>query len=1551
MLTSNENAIRIPIEIIYPNFDKVKEYFRKIINDAKRFATIDLNLNTKPIEEFKSKIQKPFQFKAIAVTEARSDLLPSREAPVKMKFAGIDDKILNEQGQISGQKFGVAFQQGFQQEVQKKNWMEHFFKFQLLSQVVVQTANYLEQFTAYSRKTESSLADLSALTGIVGEDLMRFKGFAKELALTFGTSTSEQLEMFKGIISRLGIEFGSNSQAVKGFAESVNILAKASGLDAVSSMDALTTAILQMGVPLNDHNLVVKESVRMMNIMAEGAKQGASEIPQIASALTVAGVAAKGANMGFAELNAALQALAAGGKFGAEAGTALRNVVNRLQTRLKESSGEIGKIFEKMGIKATEVGQTLTTKGLGPALEMLRDGLNRLSTPLERNQALVEMFGEEGMTAAGILLDKVDLLKSWTAVLEGTNTAYEQANIVMSTSSERINRITNAIKMAISSVFAKVPAVFSVFSGVLTHTLPLMQSLLAIKQLMLFDLVKGATQFGISLLTRLFPSIVTTQVASMGLVASMKALAVSIWAALGPIAPFVLGIGALAAAGVVLYNVLHKTAKEKKEDAEASLQATQEQIKMTEARYNELKAQEKQIEAWEQLAKKKQRSSEEEKVFQELNIKMIETYGSLVTSAKSVEEAIERVRQKNQENRQEMEKLQNQIYTFKIQEIKEKTEIIKASVEVEAENVEDAVDEIGNIFTHGLKIEGSIFGFDEMFKADAIMDNMYELIEKMKSSGTKEELMKYYGEAIDLTKFIEDPKERQKVMEAFRKLYSIKNQEFARSEEELKEMFDVTLEFLRTKAKEGKIEFEGMTFDLENAEDMDKLAELIAKKIGATKEKVKEWLELEKQKTEEKKEQEKIEKGIFNTTKTNLEKQKTSLKNELLELLYKQRKGQLLSEEEKKRIEILKLQAKQTGLQLKEIEGLEKEVDALFGKEQKSKSSGQSYSEILREQLELKRKQIENETIKEKILAQNLDKEQQQIRMREIENERNRKLIEAYKEVYGVTIQIDEQSNKINFVWDKTLTSNKKLLKNSKERLDIEQQVGELFLQQGKAIEEVAKKIEWYQEYLQQIERIKLDIEIGDIDEEEGQNQIRKLYDAMLKEARERAVQLEEEISKIGTQKGESQLLESKKEELKKTKEMIKQAIDYERNLKEKQSKEILEIEKKKYEQIVEIEKKGMESYIEQTKTLFEKYNERYKERISQEYEEQRRLLEEKKAKQVITEEHYNKQMKELDERRQQEEKIMELVNNAMIDELRREQSVRELSLRKSNLMETKRMLEEKGLMETEAYRNVVAELDKVHEELENKSNFLTAYEEKFQSSVENIIMSLAEGHKEGAKQSLKEIGATLIAMVKKYAIATITNIVLGQLGLLGPVSGLSALLFVPAIKAVVTAGVNVILEPVIKALSHFASGGRVDKETVAVIGEKETEWIVRDRDIQRVIMEALHLNNVFVNKELAEISLKLSEISDTFIDKISREHLTILEKFDTVMKESSERVKSLPIKNELRISVELESLREEIRELKEEIKNFDGRVYVVADEIDRALQQIQSRRTKLRMI
>lgn len=286
--------------------------------------------------------------------------------------------------------------------------------------------NQFEDFMQPGVEFEVQMKEMQAVTRLADEEMEKLGKSARQTAKIYGNEAARQLESYSSLVGRLGPAVAEDNVALSEMGENIAILSKSMKGDAVGAMDALTTAMLQFGVDLSNPQQAAVEMTRMMNVMAAAGNEGASEVADTAQALKNAGVAARNSNVSFEETNAALQALAQGGRIGAEAGVSLRNVLGKM--------GGIDIIPRKAQAKIHELGidfDIVSDKSLS-----LSDRLRELQKAQGDATLLAQIFGIENEAAANILLNNVDAIEEMTAAITGTNAAMESAEIIMSSGAE-----------------------------------------------------------------------------------------------------------------------------------------------------------------------------------------------------------------------------------------------------------------------------------------------------------------------------------------------------------------------------------------------------------------------------------------------------------------------------------------------------------------------------------------------------------------------------------------------------------------------------------------------------------------------------------------------------------------------------------------------------------------------------------------------------------------------------------------------------------------------------------------------------------------------------------------------------------------------------------------------------------------------------------------------------------------------------------------------------------------------------------------------------------
>lgn len=303
----------------------------------------------------------------------------------------------------------------------------------------------LTEFNAPGLSFESQMADLSAITGITGGELQDLGDKARKNAGVFGGDASKSVETYKLLLSQLSPELAKFPKVLSAMADSSTILSKTMKNDQTAAVEVLTTAMNQYGVTMDDPIKAQKELSRYMNAMAAGAKEGSAELPALRSAIQNVGGDAKSSGLSFETMVSSIEALDKAGKKGAEGGVALRNTLATLnQGRFLPK--DLQKELVKLGVDINFISDKTIP---------FTDRLRALTPTLDDAAILAKLFGRENKLAGEALIRSVDAQDKMTKAITGTNTAHEQAKVIMATRAEGMSRFKATItdlKISISEV-------------------------------------------------------------------------------------------------------------------------------------------------------------------------------------------------------------------------------------------------------------------------------------------------------------------------------------------------------------------------------------------------------------------------------------------------------------------------------------------------------------------------------------------------------------------------------------------------------------------------------------------------------------------------------------------------------------------------------------------------------------------------------------------------------------------------------------------------------------------------------------------------------------------------------------------------------------------------------------------------------------------------------------------------------------------------------------------------------------------------------------------
>lgn len=241
---------------------------------------------------------------------------------------------------------------------------------------------------------ERSISSLAAITGAAGDDLALLRGEADRLGAATTLSANQVAQGFQ-LVGSVRPELLRSIPALTGVTEEVILLAEAAGTQLPQAADIAVTA-------LNNFELASDQAGRVVNVLAAAQRAGSASVEEVGAALRDAAPGAQLAGIAFEETVAAIELLAERGFRGARAGTALRAIFTRLQTRMDAD--------------------------VNPAVVGLSAALEELARRQLDVTELTESFGEEAQAAAAALIAQADKFDDFVGQLDDTSAAAEQAS-------------------------------------------------------------------------------------------------------------------------------------------------------------------------------------------------------------------------------------------------------------------------------------------------------------------------------------------------------------------------------------------------------------------------------------------------------------------------------------------------------------------------------------------------------------------------------------------------------------------------------------------------------------------------------------------------------------------------------------------------------------------------------------------------------------------------------------------------------------------------------------------------------------------------------------------------------------------------------------------------------------------------------------------------------------------------------------------------------------------------------------------------------------------
>lgn len=292
---------------------------------------------------------------------------------------------------------------------------------------------------------EKSMSALSALTGMVGQDLDRLKEYSIELGSTTTLTASQVADAFR-LIGSQQPQLLSSGEALKEVTKYAITLSEAAGIDLATASQTLSTSINQMGGDSAN-------AARYVNVLAAASQKGAGDISWLGEAIVKSGTYAKAVGTGYEELVANLETLAKAGYDASTAGTALRSIILELEKQnddqLKPSVVGLTTAFENLSKKQLDISGYADLVNARFAAQTLTLAENAAQTRVMTEAITGTNIAEEQATTN---------VSNLSGAIKQLESAWEGLNLHINDSNGPLTEFINGLKDAVDWVDALVSA-------------------------------------------------------------------------------------------------------------------------------------------------------------------------------------------------------------------------------------------------------------------------------------------------------------------------------------------------------------------------------------------------------------------------------------------------------------------------------------------------------------------------------------------------------------------------------------------------------------------------------------------------------------------------------------------------------------------------------------------------------------------------------------------------------------------------------------------------------------------------------------------------------------------------------------------------------------------------------------------------------------------------------------------------------------------------------------------------------------------------------------
>lgn len=280
---------------------------------------------------------------------------------------------------------------------------------------------------------ESAMTEISARTGIVGEELQAIGDFAKEMGAATVFSSQDAADAMLQMLTA-GVSAGDAMELLPSVMEA----AAASGESLGQSADMVTNIMAQFG-------LEASEAAGVVDTLARTAGASPAQIGQLGQSFTVVGGLARQFGLSVEDTSAVLGVFAQNGIRGAEAGTQLKSVL----LNMNRQTDDVTEAWEQLGVSLYDSAGNM--RDFETIIQEMDTAMDQLPIE-EQNRLMQTLGGSYGIAGISALRGSISI-GDMRDSMAGAASASDVAAAQMDTFRQKVNSLMGSLQTLQIEIF------------------------------------------------------------------------------------------------------------------------------------------------------------------------------------------------------------------------------------------------------------------------------------------------------------------------------------------------------------------------------------------------------------------------------------------------------------------------------------------------------------------------------------------------------------------------------------------------------------------------------------------------------------------------------------------------------------------------------------------------------------------------------------------------------------------------------------------------------------------------------------------------------------------------------------------------------------------------------------------------------------------------------------------------------------------------------------------------------------------------------------------